>query len=57
MSKSLPASGFKWIYPKESDLNKYTSSSSKGCVFEVVLEYPKELPELHNDYRPAPDKI
>ena len=57
MSKSLPASGFKWIYPKESDLNKYTSSSSKGCVFEVVLEYLKELPELHNDYRLAPDKI
>ena len=57
MSKSLPASGFKWIGPKESDLNKYTSSSSKGWVFEVVLEYPKELPELHNDYRLAPDKI
>ena len=38
-------------------MNNYTSNSSKGCVFEVHLEYPKELQELHNDYRLAPDKI
>ena len=38
-------------------VNNYTSNSSKGCVFEVHLEYPKELRELHNDYRLAPDKI
>ena len=49
--------GFKWIDPKEFDLNKYTSNSSKGCVLEVDLEYPKELRELHN-YNPLPpDKI
>ena len=41
MSKFLPISGFKWIDLKEFDLNKYTSNSSKGCVFEVDLEYPK----------------
>ena len=35
MSKFLPTSGFKWIDPKEFDLNKYTSNSSKGCVFKV----------------------
>ena len=57
MSKFLPVSGFKWIDPKEFDLNKYTSDSSKGCVFEVDLEYPKELRELPNDYRLAPDKM
>ena len=50
MSKFLPASGFKWIYPKEFDLTKYTGNSSKGCVLEVDLRYPKELRELHNDY-------
>ena len=50
MSKFLPTSSFKWIDPKEFDLNKYTSNSSKGCVFEVDLDYPKELRELHNDY-------
>ena len=38
-------------------MNKYTSNSSKGCVLEVDLEYPKELRELHNDYPLAPDKI
>ena len=30
MSTFLPTSEFKWIDPKEFDLNKYTSNSSKG---------------------------
>ena len=42
MSKFLPTSGFKWIDPKDFDLSKYSSKSSKGCVLEVYLEYPKE---------------
>ena len=42
MSKFLPTCGFKWIDPtKEFDLNKYSSNSSKGCLLEVGLEYPK----------------
>ena len=57
MSKFLPTIGFKQIDPKEFDLNKYTSNSSKGYVLEVDLEYPKQLQELHNDYPLAPDKI
>ena len=57
MSKFLPASSFKWIDPKEFDLNKYTSTSSKVCIFETDFEYRKELRELHNDYLLAPDKI
>ena len=48
MFKFLPTSGFKWIDLKELDLNKYTSSSSKGCVLEGDLEYPKELREFHD---------
>ena len=56
MSKFLPTSGFKWIDSKEFSLNKYTSNSSKRCVLEVDLEYPKELRELHNDYPLALDK-
>ena len=43
MSKLLPTSGFKWMDPKEFDLYKYTGSSSKGCVLEVDLEYPKKI--------------
>ena len=57
MPKFLPISGFKWIDPKEFDLNKYTSNSSKGCVLKVDFEYPKELHELHNHYPLAPIKI
>ena len=57
MSKFLPTSGFKWIDPKEFDLNKYTNISSKRCLLEVDLEYPKELHELHNAYLLASDKI
>ena len=49
ISKFPPTSGFKWIDPKEFDMNKYTSNSSKVCVFKVDCEYPKELWELHND--------
>ena len=59
MSKFLLTSEFKWKDPKEFDLNKYNSkyNSSKGCVFEVDLEYPKELWELNYGYALAPDKI
>ena len=57
MSKFLPASEFKLTDPKEYDLDKYTSNSSEGCFLEVVLEYPKELRKLYNDYPLAPDKI
>ena len=41
MSKFLPTSWYKWIDPKVLDLYKYTSSSSKECVLEVDLQYPK----------------
>ena len=52
MSKFLAASGLKWMYPKEFELNKYTSNSLKGCVLqEVDLKYLEELRELHNNYR------
>ena len=57
MFNCLPTSRFKWIDPKEFNLNKYTSNSSKGCLLEVYVEYPKELRKLHNDYPLAPDKI
>ena len=46
MSKFLPTRGLKWIDPKEFDLNKYTSNSSKGRNLEVDLKYPEELQEL-----------
>ena len=57
MSKILPTSRFKLINPKEFDLNKCTSNSSKLCVLEVDLEFPKELHELHNNCPLASGKI
>ena len=57
MSKFLPIGWFKWIDPKELNLNKYTSNSSKRCVLEVDLEYLKELRELHSDYPLAQGKL
>ena len=57
MSKFFPTSAFKWIDPKEFELNKYTSNSSKGYVIKVDLGYPKQLRELHIYYALAPDKI
>ena len=41
MSKFLPTSWYKRIDPKVLDLYKYTSNSSKECVLEVDLQYPK----------------
>ena len=57
MSKFLPKRGLKWIDPKEFGLNKYTSNSSKVCVLEVDLEYPKYLRALHSDFPLAPNKL
>ena len=43
LSKFLPTSGFKWIESNKFDFNKYTSNNSKGCVFEVGFQYPRQL--------------
>ena len=56
MSKFLPTSDFKWIDPKQFDLNKYASKSLKICVLKNDLKYPIKLRELYNDYPLSPDK-
>ena len=55
--KLFPTGGFKWVDPKELDLNKYTSVVRKIVSPEADLEYPKELRTLYNAYPLAPDKI
>ena len=54
LSKFIPAGEFKRINPTKFDLHKYRSNSSKGCVLDVDLEYPKKLNNLQNDYSLAP---
>ena len=53
MFKFLPTNKFKWIDPKEFDLNKCTNNSWKRCFLQVHLE----LRELQNGYPLALDKI
>ena len=66
MSQSLPVGGFKWMtnLTKEKVLDILEKSNSSmnnmgktGYIFEVDLEYPKELWNSHNDYPLAPEKI
>jgi len=60
MSQYLPTGGFKWLTEKEInklDLGKYTENSKTGFIFEVDLEYPKELHDLHNDFPLAPEQV
>ena len=57
MSQPLPTHGFKWVknITKEKVIDILEKESSfKGYVFEVDLEYPKHLWDLHNDYPLAP---
>ena len=39
------------------DENIIQKDNLEGYILEVHLEYPKELHDLHNDYRLAPEKI
>ena len=60
MSQCLPKCNFKWMSEREIktiDLGKYGANSKKGLIFEVDLEYPQELHDLHNDYPLAPEKV
>ena len=63
MSQALPTSGFKWMkdltVKKVIDiLDKNRNSLVKnGYIFEVDLEYPKQLWKSHNDYPLAPERV
>ena len=52
MSKKLPTNGFKWIDNNEINedfIKSYNENDTKGYIFEVDVEYPKRLHELHSD--------
>ena len=67
MSQSLPTHGFKWMKNLTKEtlmdiLEKVNDSMTnpikrKGYIFEVDLEYPKDLWKSHNDYPLAPEKL
>ena len=60
MSQKLPTHGFKWMNDctKSNVLELLEKRDTKiSYIFEVDLEYPKELWKSHNDYPLAPEKI
>ena len=63
MNEYLPYGGFEWL----ENIDKFDIMSISECnsidkspigyFFEVDLEYPEELHELHNDFPLAPEKL
>ena len=53
MSKPLPYGNFRWVNADGVITKEYGISH----IYEVDLEYPEELHDLHNDYPCAPEKI
>ena len=53
MIQPLPYGSFRWLEPK------YYAEKVEGIgyIYEVELEYPDHLHDLHNDYPLSPEKI
>ena len=53
MSQKLAVNGFKWVENlsqfKEEFIKNFGENSNKGYFLEVVVEYPKNLHNLHSD--------
>ena len=60
MSQKLPVNGFKWIKnvsrSDENFIKNYNEDSNKGWIFEVDVEYPKNLLNLHGDLPFLPER-
>ncbi|HRP37489.1 MAG TPA: hypothetical protein PLS50_06815, partial [Candidatus Dojkabacteria bacterium] len=60
MIQALPTGNFKWCTPSKFNENKIMNmddDQETGYIFDVDLEYPVELHDMHNDYPLAPEKI
>lgn len=62
ISQYLPTGGFRWLTEKQIDTELMKEDyihpyGDKRYIFEVDLEYPGELHELHNDYPVATEKM
>ena len=61
MSQKLPVDGFKWkknmLKFNEESIKTYDAESDKGYTFEVDVEYPKNLNNLHSDLPFFPERI
>jgi len=60
MMQALPTGNFKWCSASKFTENKIINMNDDqetGYIFDVDLEYPRELHSKHNDYPLAPEKI
>ena len=59
MVQSMPVGNFQWsndVFDEKTVL-KMTDDQPTGYIFEVDLEYPQSLHDLHNDYPLAPERL
>jgi len=49
MSQHMPYGGFKWVNPTIDGLDRLTSTSDIGRIYEVDVSYPAKLHDAHND--------
>ena len=59
ISQKLPAEGFKWEINQSrfDDIKNYDESSNKGYIFDVVIDYPKNLHDFQSDLPFLPERI
>ena len=62
MGQYLPIGGFMWVEVSEREdwaefILNLKDEQDVGYMFEVDLEYPEELHDLHDAYPLAPEKI
>ena len=58
MIQYLPTPNYKWENPDKFNriaIMTLDDCDNKGYIFEVDVEYPEELHDLHNDYPSAPE--
>ena len=60
MSQKFPVNGFKWVKNlskfNEIFIRNYDENSDKGYFFEVDVDYPKKLFDLHKDLPFLPER-
>ena len=61
MSQKLPVNNFNWVKNKskidERFIKNYDEDSDKGYIFEVDVEYPRRLHDLHSDLPFLPERM
>ena len=61
MSQKLPVNGFKWkanisMFDEEF-IRNYDEESNKGYILKVVINYPKNLHDLHSYLPSLPERM